>query len=59
MKTYLYRAPNLKSTINFLAFVSKRKSVSGARQKLSFLANFHNNNYYNPALLHMGFLRGY
>ena len=38
MKTYLYRASNLKSTITFLALVSKRKSISGARQKMSFLA---------------------
>ena len=33
MKIYLYRASNLKSTITFLALVSKRKSISGARQK--------------------------
>ena len=38
MKTYLYRASNLKSTINFWASVSQRKSISGARQKPSFLA---------------------
>ena len=31
MKTYLYRASNLKSTITFLAFVLYRKSISGAR----------------------------
>ena len=38
MKTYLYRASNLKSTITFLASVSERKSISGARQKkTSFL----------------------
>ena len=30
MKTYLYRASNLKSTITFLAFVSQGKSISGA-----------------------------
>ena len=38
MKTYLYRASNLKSTITFLALVSKRKSISGVRQKTSILA---------------------
>ena len=38
MKTYLDRASNLKSTITFLALVSERKSISGARQKPSFLA---------------------
>ena len=38
MKTYLYRASNLKSTITFQALVSQRKSISGAREKLSFLA---------------------
>ena len=59
MKTYLYKASNLNSTITFLALVSKRKSISGARQKPLFLAIFHNNNYHNPALLHTGFLRGY
>ena len=37
MKTNLYRASNLKSTITFLAFVSERKSISGARQKPSCL----------------------
>ena len=37
MKTYLYRASNLKSTNTFLALVSKQKSISGARQKPSFL----------------------
>ena len=37
MKTYLYRSSNLKSTITFLSLVSKRKSISGARQKLRFL----------------------
>ena len=38
MKTYLYRASNLKSTITFLAFNSKRNSISGAREKPVFLA---------------------
>ena len=38
MKTYLYRASNLKSTITFLASVSLQKSISGAHQKLSFFA---------------------
>ena len=38
MTIYLYRASHLKSTITFLASVSKRKSISGARQKPSFLA---------------------
>ena len=38
MKTYLYRASNLKSTITFLAFVLKQKSISGAREKPSILA---------------------
>ena len=37
MEIYLYRASNLKSTINFLALVSKWKSISGAREKPSFL----------------------
>ena len=59
MKTYLYRASNLKSTIIFLAFVSQWKSISSARQKQSFLAIFYNNNYHDPALLHTGFLRVY
>ena len=55
MKTYLPRASNLKSTITFLALVSKQKSISGARQKQSLLAIFT----YNPALLHTSFLRVY
>ena len=38
MKTYPYRASNFKSTITFLASVSLRKSISGARQKSSILA---------------------
>ena len=38
MKTYLHRASNLKFTITFLASVSQPKSISGARQKPSFLA---------------------
>ena len=33
MKTKLYRASNLTSTITFLAFNSERKSISGAREK--------------------------
>ena len=37
MKTYLYRASNLKSTITFLAFVSQWKSISGTRQNRRFL----------------------
>ena len=37
MKTYLYRASNLKSTIAFLASVSWRKLVSGDLYKPSFL----------------------
>ena len=40
MKTCLYRASNLKSTITFLASVSWRKSVSADRSKQSFLALF-------------------
>ena len=39
MKTYLYRASNLKSTITFLEL----KSISGARQTPSILAIIHNN----------------
>ena len=54
MKIYLYRASNLESTITFLAFVSKRKSISGARQKHRFLQFFHNNSYHNSAVLHTG-----
>ena len=38
MKTYLHTASNLKSSITFLALVSQRKSISGAREKPSFLA---------------------
>ena len=38
MKTYLYRASTLKSTVTFLALVSKRKLISGTPQKQSFLA---------------------
>ena len=38
MKTYLYRASNLKSTITFMAFNSYRKSISGACEKPLFLA---------------------
>ena len=38
MKTYFYRASNLKSTITFLASVSQWKSISGDRQKPSILA---------------------
>ena len=37
MKTYLYRASNF---ITFLALVSQRKSISGTRQKPSFLVIF-------------------
>ena len=37
MKTYLYRASNLKSTITFLASVSWRKSISGARRFMRFI----------------------
>ena len=45
METYLYRASNLKSTITFLALVSKRKSISGTRKKpRHFLRFIHNNN---------------
>ena len=40
MKTYVYRASRFKSTISFLAFVTKWKSVSSAHQKQSFLAIF-------------------
>ena len=43
MKTYLYKASNLKSTITFLASDSYRKSISGAHQKPSFLVVFHSN----------------
>ena len=32
MKTYLYRASNMKSTITLLALVSYWKSISGTRQ---------------------------
>ena len=38
MTTFLNRASNLRTTITFLASVSLRKSVSGERQKPSFLA---------------------
>ena len=38
MKTYLYRASNLRSTITFLALASLQKSIPDARQKTSFLA---------------------
>ena len=48
MKTYIYRASNLKSTITCMASVSQRNSISGARQKPSFLAN--NNNFHNHLL---------
>ena len=40
MKAYQYTASSLKSTITFLALVSKQKSISGTRQKTSFLAIF-------------------
>ena len=41
MKIYLDRASNLKSTITFLAFISQRKSISGAREKRSIIAIYH------------------
>ena len=34
MKTYVYRASNLKSIINLLAFNSEQKSISGAHEKV-------------------------
>ena len=37
MKTYRYRASNVKSTITPLAIVSLRKSISCACQKPSFV----------------------
>ena len=40
MKTYLYRASNLKSAVTFLAFVSQLKLISGAHEKPSLLAIF-------------------
>ena len=43
MKTYLYRASNLKSTITFLASVSWLKSIFGIRKKHGFLLFIHNN----------------
>ena len=58
MITYLYRAPNMKSTITFLAFNSLRKSLIGAREKPSFLAIILFNNYHNQ-VLQTGFLRVY
>ena len=38
MKTYLYRASNLMSTVTFLALASERKSISSACEKPSILA---------------------
>ena len=34
MKTYLYRASNLKSTFTFVALFSRRNSISGASSLL-------------------------
>ena len=63
MKSYLYRASNLKSTISFLSSVSWLKSVSGGRCFLQFIHNNNNNNinnnnfYHHHQLLQTSFLR--
>ena len=44
MKTYLYRASNLKSTITFLAFVSQRSQFLAPVKNRRFLQFIHNNN---------------
>ena len=59
MKTELYRASNLKSTITFLAFNSQRKSISGAHEKPSILAIYSYYNNYHNHLLQTGFLGVY
>ena len=52
MKTYLYRASNLKSTITFLAFVFIAEVNIWRPPKPSFIHN--NHNYHNQALLQTG-----
>ena len=41
MKTYKYKATNLKNTISFLALVSQQKSISGAAKTRRFLRFIH------------------
>ena len=62
MKTYLYRASNMKSTIIFLASVSKQKSIEFLapvknRRFLRFIHRTNNNNYHfhHHQLLYTGF----
>ena len=50
MKTYLYRALNLKSTITFMASVSQRNSFLAPAKNRHFLRFIHNN-YHNHQLL--------
>ena len=57
MKTYLYRASNLKSTITFLALIHSGSQFLASVIKCRFLHFIHNNNYHNPQLLQTGFLR--
>ena len=64
MKTLLYRASNLKSTITFLAFVSNGSQFLAPvknRRFLRFVHNTKNNNYHfhHHQLHQMGFLRVY
>ena len=62
MKTYLYRASNLKSTITFLDLVSQQKSILVPTKNRRFLRFIHNNNNNNNnlhQLLQTGFLRVY
>ena len=56
MKTYLYRASNLKSTIIFVALFH-RGSLFLAPSKKSLLRFIHN--HYHHKLLQTGFLGGY
>ena len=61
MKTKLYRASNLKSTITFWPLIlsgSQFLAPVKNRQFLRFIHNKNNNNnYHNLQLLHTGFLR--
>ena len=59
MKTYLYRAYNLKSTITFLALIHSGNQFLAPvknRRFLQFIHNNNNNNYHIHQLLHTGFL---
>ena len=54
MKTYLYRASNLKSISLIWPLFHSRSQFLAPSKNCRFQRFFHNNNYHNPTLLHMG-----